>query len=844
MDKAKKKNIKRIITGICAVAVVILLAAMPLIAGHEPEDDGPKASILNGTVSNGSIDTALIGGGTLAEEDAVSVQIPSEVKLTGFLVSNGDVVTEGTPIATVDRVTVMLAITEVQETLEYLSEQIEEAADADREEKITALAGGVVKIIYAEEGRSAQDVMLEHGALAVLSLDGLMAVDLEAESDLPAGSTVTVMLEDGTVTTGKVESNLVGKMIVTVEDDDYEVGTVAEVTADDGRHIGSGELYIYSPWNATAYTGTVDTIKVDVGDDMDPGDTLMVLKDVSYSASYHQLIGQRQEYEDLMFQLFQMYQAEQITAPCDGVVSGIDENSLQLLSEQGTGFVLSFLANAPNGDDETLYSNYIGQVKAVGQNGWALSMDPRNVEIADYMELSGVVPDTQTMTELVVYNPTESEAAAVPIYELENGAWVTVETAAIAEGDILLFAEDAEGSFVWILRLQKAQTQPPEMGDPNFPSDSTTPTEPGTSTDPTTPSEPGSGGMGTTTPGGSWGNMGSMGGMGSYPQIEQESAFELYGLDMAEIAAVTPQSTMSMDITIDELDISALKVGMAAQIRIDALGGEKYTAVITQIGNSGTNNGGSSKFTVTLTMDRGENMLVGMNATAKIVLSTTEAALTLPADALVEEGNQTLVYTGYDEENQILQDPVTVQVGISDGETVQILEGLSDGQTYYYAYYDTLEISYTPDFGGGFPYGFSGEGFDGTMPEGGEFSGSFPGGGNFPSGEDFSGWVQGQMPSMPEGGEMPDFSGSFGGMMGGFSSSFDEETQQIDIGDTRIGVEIEGGKESGSLENLIPGAFVTITMTAKGKVTYVLVSSSSDMNGFGGFGNFMGMGRQ
>ena len=80
--------------------------------------------------------------------------------------------------------------------------------------------------------------------------------------------------------------------------------------------------------------------------------------------------------------------------------------------------------------------------------------------------------------------------------------------------------------------------------------------------------------------------------------------------------------------------------------------------------------------------------------------------LTIPAKALVENGNQTLVYTGYDAENEVLLDPVTVRLGTSDGETVQILDGLADGQTYYYAYYDTLEISFTPDFGGGgFPFG-------------------------------------------------------------------------------------------------------------------------------------------
>ena len=162
-----KKNIKRIIAFVCIVAVVALLAAMPLLAKQDDQEDGPKASILLGNVSTGSIDTELISGGTLAEEDAITIEVPSAVKLKEFLVSNGDAVTEGTAIATVDRVTVMTAISQVQKTLEYLSEQIEEASDVDSEESVTALAGGIVKILYAEEGESVQSIMLEHGALAV-----------------------------------------------------------------------------------------------------------------------------------------------------------------------------------------------------------------------------------------------------------------------------------------------------------------------------------------------------------------------------------------------------------------------------------------------------------------------------------------------------------------------------------------------------------------------------------------------------------------------------------------------------------------------------------------------------
>ena len=185
----------------------------------------------------------------------------------------------------------------------------------------------------------------------------------------------------------------------------------------------------------------------------------------------------------------------------------------------------------------------------------------------------------------------------------------------------------------------------------------------------------------------------------------QEYVFELYALEMADIAAVTSQDTMTLEIIIDELDIGQLKVGMTAEVRIDALGGEKYAATITEIGNTGTNNGGNSKYTVELTMDRAENMLSGMNATATIVLSTANDVLTLPADALVEQGNFTVVYTGYDKETETLSDPVAVTVGASDGENVEILDGLADGQVYYYAYYDTLEISFTPDFGGGGLFG-------------------------------------------------------------------------------------------------------------------------------------------
>ena len=696
MDRTKKKTIKRVVSLVCIAALVAFLAAMPLLTKTENEEDCPRASILSGTVTAGNIDIELIGGGTLTEADAVSISVPAAVKLTEFLVSNGDQVREGDAVASIDPVTVMTAIAQVQETLEYLSGQIEEASDLTDEQTVSALAGGTVKILYAQAGNSVRDVMLEHGALAVLSLDGLMAVDLETESPLAVGTAVTLTFSDGTEAQGEVLRNLAGEMTVTVEDDGYNPGDTVVVTDGVSNEIGSGELYIYSPWNATAYAGTVKTVKVSEGDTLKAGKALMVLENVGYSAAYRQLIGQRQAYEELMLDLFRMYQSGVVTAPADGVISGIDKASTQLLAAE-SGWFLSFLANAPTGDDETVYSNFVGQIQAIADNGWVLSLNPESFPVADYLDLSGVSLDTSRMSQTVLYTSN-----GAPVFTLENGAWVLVDSNSVGTGDILLFAADGAGNIVWTVLLEKATELPPESSEPVIPDDPTIPTEPDMPTDPTVPSEPGGGTQsgGSGFPSGSFpsGN-GSFSGMGGI--IEQEPAFELYGMDMVQIAAVTAQDTMTLEITIDELDVKSLCVGMTAMVRIDALGGEKHEAVITQIGNTGTSNGGNSKYTVELTMLRGTDMLGGMTATAVIVLDTAEQVLTIPADALVEKGNETLVYTRYDEENGVLLDPVTVRIGASDGETVEILEGLNEGQTYWYAYYDTLEISFTPDFGGG-----------------------------------------------------------------------------------------------------------------------------------------------
>ena len=139
--------------------------------------------------------------------------------------------------------------------------------------------------------------------------------------------------------------------------------------------------------------------------------------------------------------------------------------------------------------------------------------------------------------------------------------------------------------------------------------------------------------------------------------------------------------------------VSLVRQGQEALVTIDALGGEHFTAQVSRISNSGTNEGGSSKFTVELTLEKSGEMLPGMTASAFLTVDTQTDVLCVPAAAVEQLGSQSVVYTGYDADSQTLLNPVVVTTGVSDGDMVEILDGLGDGSSFCYAYYENTQTS-------------------------------------------------------------------------------------------------------------------------------------------------------
>ena len=344
MDKTKKKNVRRyILWGVLAV-VVAGLAMLPALARQQDAQDGPVASVLEATVKEGSVQATVRGGGTLEAGDGEDIELPAEVKITEFLVKNGQEVKKGDPVAKIDKVSALTAVTEIRTSMAAVEKQMETFSDEKSASTVTAPAGGRVKAIYANPGDSVTQVLVEHGALALLSLDGRMGVTLTVSSQLIPGDSINVTLDSGKTVTGRVESNLNGELTVTIADNGYAVGDTVTLEG-----LGSGSLEIHNPWLATAFNGTVSQVNIRLEQTVSSGGSLFTLKDTDYTAQRELLAETHRDYEELLQKLLTWQDTGVITAPCDGLVSGIDTDSTHLLAAEDEELTASLL-NADDGD--------------------------------------------------------------------------------------------------------------------------------------------------------------------------------------------------------------------------------------------------------------------------------------------------------------------------------------------------------------------------------------------------------------------------------------------------------------------------------------------------------------
>ena len=361
-------------------------------------------------------------------------------------------------------------------------------------------------------------------------------------------------------------------------------------------------------------------------------------------------------------------------------MSGVDESILTDLSASRSGSIV-LLANYGNSGAYQLLSN-----EAVG-------------EIADnYIVRIGMISAvngdevTLNMTDALSFEDENSlmtflssVISTPPVDSMNTPQVFTADLFPTAKtGNVYVFFYNAEGNlenFYLIKELDGSQQDPEQPTNPDTPGgeNSQTPSGDGNGQMPS-----GEGGFS----GGGFGGGTGAGFSGTTPDMQEESSAAV----RTTVLSVTPQETVTVSITVDELDVLSVRTGQTVQVTLDALPGQSFTGVITDVNTTASNDGGNTKYSAVVQMDRNAYMLGGMNASATIVVEEKNSVLLIPSAALCEQNGKTIVYTGFDSKTQTLTDPAEVEIGLSDGEQLQILSGLEEGDTVWYEYYDKLEV--------------------------------------------------------------------------------------------------------------------------------------------------------
>ena len=209
-----------------------------------------------------------------------------------------------------------------------------------------------------------------------------------------------------------------------------------------------------------------------------------------------------------------------------------------------------------------------------------------------------------------------------------------------------------------------------------------------------------------------------------------------------ELAQIADFKHMKVSFRVDEYDIGDVKVGQACTVTATATE-KQFETAIESIDYISSSSGNVAYYTATANVEvEDASVLPGMQVTVSITQEEAQDVVILKVDAIsFDATNQAYVWMK-NEAGELEQKYITT--GVSNGNYIEITEGLSDGDEVYVE--SKVEETASSGLLGGL---FGGQQFN--QPQGG------PGGGNMP---DFGS------------GERPSFSGSGGRSGSGERSGF------------------------------------------------------------------------
>lgn len=334
----RRRVVRTVVLVIAVIAVILVLLVLSLRRSVEQRFAAAEKEVLTYEVAPGTIHALVSGSGLLEQEDTEKITVPAGVSVDEVIAEAGDPVQTGDLLAKVDMASVMNALSQTQEQLKTLDKRIREAKDDTAANRITAGVSGRLKKVFAEPGDDVAACMTEHGALALISLDGYLTAQLDLDG-LNRGDSLRVLRQDGSEMTGTVEESRGGITTVLISDNGPTMEETVTIYNQEGTQLGQSTLSIHSPLAVTGYAGTIQRVPARENALLSAGSVLFTLTDTRTSANYDALLRQREEAEETLLDLLTLYRDGGLLAPWDGLVSAVSYDETLVNSKLETNIL-------------------------------------------------------------------------------------------------------------------------------------------------------------------------------------------------------------------------------------------------------------------------------------------------------------------------------------------------------------------------------------------------------------------------------------------------------------------------------------------------------------------------
>lgn len=320
-----RKTVKTVVV-LAVIAGAGLFGLKAYIQKQAESRDGESYS--RAVVTRGAMEETVYGTGTTSARNQTNVLAGADGTLTDLRVSVGDEVKAGDILAVLTNADLDDEITDLEFDLWELDDTILDTGVGSKVTAVEAPAAGRVMAIYAGVGDDALAVFRREGALAIISTDGRMKVelsDVDASAGVALNDKLTVTGEDFTAEGTVVDLTRQGtSLTLTIQDDSLPMGASVAVATMDGVTLGTATLEVNKPMAVSSYGGTIESVHTQVGKNVKRGETLFKLTDSPITLKLENLRLQRETANKSLEEAKEQRENLIVIAPCDGTIATLN----------------------------------------------------------------------------------------------------------------------------------------------------------------------------------------------------------------------------------------------------------------------------------------------------------------------------------------------------------------------------------------------------------------------------------------------------------------------------------------------------------------------------------------